>query len=374
MQTILHRAGTVPISRCGEIIMRETTGIRNAADAVGDDMRDGSEQSPLPTGRLDECRRIVQPVYEDADAAALWHQGLHQWLTVTAAVFGTVAVVMVIFSISKLPIPRDLADWFEGVAVVCAGLAVAIGIFVSLLQKWLVERHKAERCRLLKFAFLMDPTVWAGDQERSEGLRELEKHISDLKALRSIKDAQQWLDQVHSPRFPDEAENFQIDEPLLKDLVRYYRDTRLTAQIAYLENRIHRFEFRDQLTRVLPRWFFFASVLAALLHSALALMASPRDTSQDPWYILTPGLLAACLPAVGAGVRTYRMANEFGRNVNRFKSTHHILNEVRREVERYLKEGTDARTTFRKIWECEHTLELEHLEWLRLMMETEWFG
>jgi hypothetical protein len=243
-----------------------------------------------------------------------------------------------------------------------------------------VERHKAERCRLLKFAFLMDPTVWAGDEERPEALRKLVKHISDLDALRSIKEAQQWLDQVHSPKLPDEPANLQVHEPLLKDLVRYYHDTRLTAQIAYLENRIQRFEFRDQLTRVLPRWFFFASVGAALLHSALALMVSYKKLpeswgiSPDSRLIVATGLLAACLPAVGAGVRTYRMANEFGRNVNRFKSAQHILNEVRQEAERYLKEGTDAKTTFRKIWECEHTLELEHLEWLRLMMETEWFG
>jgi hypothetical protein len=29
---------------------------------------------------------------------------------------------------------------------------------------------------------------------------------------------------------------------------------------------------------------------------------------------------------------------------------------------------------FRLLWQCERIMEVEHREWLRLMIEAEWFG
>ncbi len=42
-------------------------------------------------------------------------------------------------------------------------------------------------------------------------------------------------------------------------------------------------------------------------------------------------------------------------------------------VERDVEE-TDAYPILRDLSWCEHILESEHREWLRLMFETEWFG
>jgi hypothetical protein len=39
-----------------------------------------------------------------------------------------------------------------------------------------------------------------------------------------------------------------------------------------------------------------------------------------------------------------------------------------------LQRETDAATIFRLLWQCERIMDNEHREWLRLMIEAEWFG
>jgi hypothetical protein len=103
--------------------------------------------------------------------------------------------------------------------------------------------------------------------------------------------------------------------------------------------------------------------------------------------------VAALLPAAAAGVRTWRSAFEFSRNKGRFEAAHQALRDLeRRLVEEGFaasekprgqpsnpaldkdEEETDAYPILRDLSWCEHILESEHREWLRLMYETEWFG
>jgi len=104
-------------------------------------------------------------------------------------------------------------------------------------------------------------------------------------------------------------------------------------------------------------------------------------------------LLAALLPAAAAGVRTWRSAFEFSRNKGRFEAAHQALQDLERRLvdEGFAASGkptgqasapgegkdveeTDAYPILRDLSWCEHILESEHREWLRLMFETEWFG
>jgi len=139
-------------------------------------------------------------------------------------------------------------------------------------------------------------------------------------------------------------------------------------------------------------------------------------------------LLAALLPAAAAGMRTWRSAFEFSRNKGRFEAAHHALRDLEtrlvnegfsaveaertaspRPADRRVSEGEkqgltdlpfhefrmrteddaprsnhppaqlddediDAYAILRDLSWCEHILETEHREWLRLMYETEWFG
>ena len=174
----------------------------------------------------------------------------------------------------------------------------------------------------------------------------------------------------------------------------------------------------------LPAWLFFASVTAVVLkffadvpHVFFASSHGPVPewfaNSHEAGIFLTV-LGAASLPVLAAGVRTWRAAFEFSRNKSRFQAAHRALAELE---ERIIHDGVDAfgavqsspvlQVTMRReetigasqtslsveqgrantpgalvdaypmvrdLWWCEHILESEHREWLRLMYETEWFG
>jgi hypothetical protein len=81
-------------------------------------------------------------------------------------------------------------------------------------------------------------------------------------------------------------------------------------------------------------------------------------------------VLAACLPVLGAGIRTLHTASEGRRNAIRFQAKYYTLEKLREE----LQGVSDADTAFRLLWQCERLMDNEHREWLRLMIEAEWFG
>ena len=81
-------------------------------------------------------------------------------------------------------------------------------------------------------------------------------------------------------------------------------------------------------------------------------------------------VLAVALPVVAAGIRTWRAAHEFGRNMSRFEAKRSALEELARS----LGETRSPEAVFHLLWQSEQILEADHREWLRLMLEAEWFG
>jgi hypothetical protein len=81
-------------------------------------------------------------------------------------------------------------------------------------------------------------------------------------------------------------------------------------------------------------------------------------------------MLAACLPIIGGAIRLLRTAHEFGRNTLRFRAT---SNELKQLLDRLQKEA-DPRAKLEILHKTERALQAERREWLRLMIEAEWFG
>ena len=150
----------------------------------------------------------------------------------------------------------------------------------------------------------------------------------------------------------------------------YYTENRVTFQSAYFYERSRQYEGRDRKLRLLPAACFFLSVTFALLHSLVDLVWNGQRGSHyiSTWLIL----LAACLPVIGGGVRTYRSAHEFARSASLFHAKHHNLEDLKKELEHADTNNPDA--IMHLIWKCEDYLEREHREWLWLMIEAEWFG
>jgi hypothetical protein len=109
---------------------------------------------------------------------------------------------------------------------------------------------------------------------------------------------------------------------------------------------------------------FYLSVAFALSHFVFDLFESLHV-----WSLLLI-TLAAALPVVGAGIRTFRTAYEFARNTIRFRAKRDALTHL----EEKLQKETEPEEIFRDLWRCEQVMKAEHREWLSLMIEAEWFG
>lgn len=347
-----------------------------------DDMHDSAEElaryAPLaPTLQL--CRHIEKE-FDAADHNAVKFQGRHRGLTRGAAIFGTSAVVFAILGLSSSWLGQNALyspawvrlDWLE---LLLAGAAVAIvlvGWLSHYKESWLLSRHQAESYRLLRYSFLIRPSLWRGGEDEARLWLETRlNEISHSELDSAVREP--------SPHGPFEGTQSQLPRGVLRSLTEYYLSKRLDPQKEYLANRTQRNEFSDWIRAYLP-WFFFLSIVAVFCKFFVH-HVSPR------WEALL-ALLAALLPATAAGIRTWRSAFEFSRNKGRFEAAHRALRDLER---RLLNEGftaielhdghpvsddeeTDAYPILRDLSWCEHILESEHREWLRLMYETEWFG
>jgi hypothetical protein len=349
-----------------------------------DDMHDTGEElqryAPLQQP-LEYCRRIADE-FDAADKRAVTYQRIHRWLTSGAAIFGSLAVVLSIIGLGRshqeiwparsFPTKEILDSWetrFAGLAVAIVGL----GWFGHYKDKWLLHRHRAESFRLLRYHFLTHPIYWRGPSEEARLWIETKlTAISSTTLARAVRDA--------SPHGPFEGTQSRLPAPVLQSLTEYYLSKRLNPQKEYFANRSQRNEFSDWIRAYLP-WFFFVSIVVVFFKYFAA------ETSPLWGDILA--VLAALLPAVAAGVRTWRSAFEFSRNKGRFEAAHQALRDLER---RLVNEGfaavkadagsattsppanIDAYPILRDLSWCEHILETEHREWLRLMYETEWFG
>jgi hypothetical protein len=262
----------------------------------------------------------------------------------------------------KVPEPGALPR-LEVVCVVAAAAFVVVGLVLSYLKIWLVWRSRAEAYRQLKFRLLVRPGFWAG-QEPPQG------------------DWQAWfgrqLQAVHGldrhqlePRSREEPLGDLAEAPAktgiaaadLRALVDYYVRRRLAAQIDYFEGRASRKSFWDN-PRMLPL-FFFGGVACAVAHVIL-------HEGAASFVFLALSLFA---PITWAAIRTWRSANEFTRNAARSKAKHTALTRYRDAILAVSgADSPDAARIFQLLALSEALLVSEQREWLRLMLDAEWYG
>jgi hypothetical protein len=205
---------------------------------------------------------------------------------------------------------------------------------------------------------------------------QLSQEVVDIAAMtRRALDV--WVVRDDVANIPRES---QTADATRSALVEYYLVKRLNQQITYFAQAGRNIGWQ-RYTYHLPALCFFASVLLALTHFALAIyeqggnhnqsLAQHMDRPQDHSFVGELLIvLAACLPVLGAGIRTLHTASERRRNAIRFQAKYYTLEKLRQE----LQQETDADAIFRLLSQCERIMEIEHREWLRLMIEAEWFG
>ncbi|MCX6901618.1 MAG: hypothetical protein NT105_23305 [Verrucomicrobia bacterium] len=339
-------------------------------NAASDDMCEADNLLPInPDVRawVAAINDRLRPSYREADARAGKQQRWHRRAATVAAAAGTLAVVFAIVQLAHL-IPGVLPLWTEVVATVLTSVAVVLGIMLSFHEQWHLERHKAERLRLLKFRTLTVPDNWRHAVSPTTLTCE-----AQAQALENLKpgDVKQWLQQqpVEDPPEVSAASTFQAGP--VREMVDYYRRTRLGCQINYFAKSAERFQRSNLILVSLPSWMFFGSLVAALSHFVLDLLGVAHGTASVSLALVFG---SATLPILAAGLRTYRSTREPNRNAVRYRAIHTALLHLYRALEtETASPSPNYRRIFHDLWWSETLLEFEHREWLRLMTNTDWY-
>jgi hypothetical protein len=114
-----------------------------------------------------------------------------------------------------------------------------------------------------------------------------------------------------------------------------------------------------------PQALFFLAAVVVLLHFWLE-HYHWISREQGLWLVVA----AVTFPALGAAIRTFRVSNEFDRNQLRSRAKGVALGYLADQAAA-AELGTEL---FDALARCEAVIESDHREWLRLMIEAEWFG
>lgn len=312
--------------------------------------------------------------YTDTNQLAKLAQTRHRRYLVCAAFFGVSAVLVAIIQLHWFHVlepghPPGMFAVIEALAAVVALIAVVVGLKAAFAHRWLLHRFKAEACRAAKFNLLLN-----GGQICDGGtLKSPEAFVKDLETMSNKHMPHSWVRRELNVFEFRKCQQVQIADEYIRQLRDYFIAKRIEVQRNYFKREMEARESRERWTVHLPAACFFISVAAALFHFLFELAIWKLNVELSIQKQILVGLLlcAACAPVIGAGIRTYRSAHEFGRNVNRYTS---LYNHLGRLLEELLVEGKPAHELLETMWEAERALESEHRSWMRLMIEAEWFG
>ena len=343
---------------------------------------DMEEWPSLPPG-FGPPKNDLLNTYRVADAEAKKGLHDHRWAVGLSAVCGTAAVIVAIFELylNKETMGGAVA---ESAFALLALVAVIIAIFAAWMPKWLLERHRAERCRFAKYRVLVRLAA-AGKEVDALGvcLNDFKDDVHRIERL-DEDDLEQFMQEDPVPDDPPRVKkDFEV-EPKLRELAEHYVKQRLANQAKYFFTQSRKKSSVDAWVRLLPPLLFFSSILMAFIHFAISgyrHYADPPDAkaAKESFHFWSLNLLivgAATLPVLGSGIRLLRSAFEYSRNTARFRAKYRALEQLISKMEVALGQGDDFRAEdiVRYMWKGELLLENEHREWLRLMKEAEWFG
>jgi len=331
------------------------------------------EWPPWPNGvdvdalaKLEETREVIGDIYDDSNRSAQFFLKLHRRIAPIVAICGTGAVVMGILQLYGL---GSLSAAVEATLALIAMVLVIVGVWGDFMRNWLVRRHRAERCRFLKFNFLLDMASAGRDRDRLLGVAKQYKTQAESLETIDYEGIEEWLveDQVlRKP--PDVSESTAVLADMWV-LAQNYERTRLTVQHDYFKGQAEQQMRSSVRTQDIPMLFFGASVYCVGAHFLIHLVW-PTHEHLGRYLILA----AAVLPILGSFVRAWRGIWESSRNTLRFKAKSHALNKLIHDLRNELSKQPKALDLQHLLWKGEQILEGEHREWLRLMMETEWIG
>jgi hypothetical protein len=355
---------------------------------VTDDIRDPWLRRIVALGNACLSAKLAES-YERADESASRQQTWHRRITLACALFGTLALLMGIGQLAtgswkevsaverpasgptsppEKPAPAKASfDWvltIEGVLVAIPIVGVFVGYFSHRKTEWLYRRYEAERFRSSSFYVLIEPGFWGPEEpSQTDWNAAVDTEKRNISSIRDAEEAAK-LDEALTVPKPETCASARVE--LTRRVAAHYRERRLKPQIGYLQKLIDRKNWLDN--SVLQPSVFILSVFVVGLHFVLEL------TRHEKLNIALV-FLAAAIPVGWTGFRTWRGANEHARNVSRSSAKKDLLQAQSDWLANELGQThPDRFRIFTALAISENLLRNELREWLRLMLETEWYG
>ena len=342
------------------------------AEAPRSDMDDPPEtlspSYPLHEA-LEMSAQLLRETHERSRAAAAGLAARLRSLNLWAVGAGTAALGLLgieIFFPSWVPSAPAVAMNSIRIAGAAAGLAALAALawssIASISRKSLLELHRAERCRLLKYRFLVDPSVWTRRGGESSDRRDrFRREAGEIAAMTGDR-VSEWASRDTVAFAPTLPVGSGIDSHTVHTLVDYYQERRLNPRLDELGRAIGRAPSGNPLWKASSALFFAAVALAAahlLLQLPLLAPSSasrvPRETSSS-----AAAALAIFLPALAMALRLSPGRAGLPNRAS-VAGAHHALSELSGR----LQKASGAEAIFRELGFCEDVLETHHREWLR---------
>ena len=321
----------------------------------------------------------VTPLWRQADAAALRHQRLHERLARAAVATGAGAIILAVVQLAlkqSWPGFAGVAAWTEGLTALAGFIAVGVGLRAKSDRKWLGCRHRAERLRMLKFRALARAELWNGQDGQWKAW--VENEIASFPEPDDLRQMECWskadTSEVESPA----AGNLTVSLETRRALAAYYRHKRLLNQADYFDRkgrqagRSWAVRMRHQRERL-----FFVTIGCVLFHFGADYLAGRMEqrglvAAAHGWELasLWGMVLAVVVPVAGIGVRAWSAAFELSRKARSFAAKHAAMHKA---VGRLGDGGDEMPVILAHLQHDELFLEQEHREWLRLLLDAEWF-
>jgi len=316
----------------------------------------------------------VTQLWRSADQEALKSQKWHRRLAGVAIGSGTAAIMLAVIQLSlRLTFQRlnDLAAGLELFAAVAALTAVVFGTVAKFNRTWLAQRCRAERLRMLKFRSLAR-LGWCKNHEAwQEWVRSQLAVENSLDSARLDEWSQAGAGHAEILTWNNESRGF------ARALAAYYRIKRLNFQANYFNSRREKYQKRIGPWRRYSLRIFFGSVGFVIAHVLAEWAVAPwlsrtgRETGAEIADIVAVVFLtlAAVVPIAGIGVRSWFAAFQLPLSASLYSVKHEeLVNAVD-----HLTDTLSPDVLLNQMERVEHNLGLEHREWLRLLLETEWF-
>jgi hypothetical protein len=341
-------------------------------ESVGDDLREARRSSApefilrfLEAIETEPAPEPMLALFVRLDDEANGMQRKHAGRVTWGIRAGTAALCLSIVQLSfREPLEHfpTALFWVEALAILISAYCFLPEILGRSHHRWLLARYRAEQLRLSKWRLFIEP----GLATRSPG--SLASAIQSAVVGNDVHEAAELKERARH----EVAVTLPRAEPPtagLRDLLDHYVGHRLEAQMRYFHDKSLRDDRGFFTNPALMPGFFFGTLAFVVFHLAFeADLLFGNGGSSAERISFACAFIAALIPAVLAGVRTWRSAFEVTRNSTRACAKESALAAYRKRLQDPAITPTEA---FGVLACCEGLFAQEQGEWLRLMLEAE---